>query len=648
VFSGGLAFGVVGKVENLAVLRDRRTLYVCDSRPPVPHQLAFALVITSPKKENWSTFTQSPSVAQVIIPMFSLEEILLLREVAFSGSTQCCSVSDVRERFDKWGGSPRNILTKATDVAYQARLGAAGAGLSLAALKYAISTSTALDGVASEVQCHRLVNLVPCGAQEGSVLLVSDPRYYLFHHAELVSPHVISEFAKHLLLNDADSLYGFLGAAASDPAIAGFRGKLYERVIALPRVKLGGPSLQSLQLRRLTLMRLPGSAALTGDTLDWSASLPLIHFRSMIELRVLLSQRTDDVLLVPVSKEFPVVDFVLRKSGCFLLANATVAESHDIATNNGKFTDLLDVLGLGDGSNLEISLLWVLPTEAFERFVTAGTLKGASGKDLVPAPETRHPVGARIVQYAVCLPVPLTIAAAAAARTAVVAAALTAPLSFQRPLPPQHGRGSSADAVTASRGRVSSTFASRSVTLQQRRERSSRAASRAVLADAAARRPGVGMSVTSVATSPFKGFGGSSQLHRAPSGTSELSPQAAASAGRQSARAFPQQRPPNGPLRVHLTPSHAPRGATTADSIKRMPGLETAVALLMQDQSEAGLHWHRDHPSSAARRSSTRSGSHSAAAVAPPSLSRRAPVEAVEPLDSNATWSGGDLPVRHW
>lgn len=410
VFHDGRASSVIGKVENLAVLRDSRTLYVCDSRPPVAHQLAFALVISSPKKENWSIFTQSPRVIQLTLPMFSLPEILRLRTVGFADMPE----AEVEANYDKLGGSPRSLLAQGANAPYLDRLDAAGENMPLVALKRAISTSTALDGVADE-QYHRLVNLVPYGALPGSTLVASDLDFYRFHHAELVSPYVVDKFVKHMLLNDADGLYGFLGAAASDPAIATFRGKLYERVIALPRVNRGGIAMCALQLRRLT-EALPGGfpPSLSGDSLDWSAPLEFIHFRSTNELALLWASHAGDALFVPLSKEFPVADFVVRKGGRAFLANATVAESHDVAAGNAKFGRLLDAIGLG-ASRLEISLLWVLPSDASERFKVAGVLKGASGGDLVTGPSARHPVGSRVVQYAVCLPVPLTAAAAVAA-----------------------------------------------------------------------------------------------------------------------------------------------------------------------------------------------------------------------------------------
>jgi len=81
-----------------------------------------------------------------------------------------------------------------------------------------------------------------------------------------------------------------------------------------------------------------------------------------------------DALFVPLSKDIPVADFVLRKGGEVFVVNTTVSESHDVAVGNAKFQLLLGAVGLL-AVDREISLLWVLPSKAFERFTSAGTLK---------------------------------------------------------------------------------------------------------------------------------------------------------------------------------------------------------------------------------------------------------------------------------
>jgi hypothetical protein len=51
-------------------------------------------------------------------------------------------------------------------------------------------------------------------------------------------------------------------------------------------------------------------------------------------------------VFVPLSKQFPVVDMVLRVGGVPILANATVSESHGIKVGNAAFAQILDAVGL--------------------------------------------------------------------------------------------------------------------------------------------------------------------------------------------------------------------------------------------------------------------------------------------------------------
>ncbi len=235
MFKGGIAYDIPTDITNLPELNDFSTLYVSDSLPPVAYTGAFRLLITSPKRENWGSFTQSPGVLLFVLPMFSKDEMMELRTLAFD-SAPCCSLAEVEERLLQWNGSPRNVLTQAANSTWQSRLSSVGSIVSLSTLERALQFSTALDGVSSDDQCHRLINLVPRGLLPESDLLTTDPRYYEFHHAELVTPTVEASFADHLLLRNSAELHSFLHCAASDPAIAGFRGILYERSVAIPRI----------------------------------------------------------------------------------------------------------------------------------------------------------------------------------------------------------------------------------------------------------------------------------------------------------------------------------------------------------------------------------------------------------------------------
>lgn len=410
MFKGGVAYDIPTDLTNLPELNAPSTLYVSDSLPPVAYKAAFRLLITSPKKENWSSFTQSPGVQLFVLPMFSADEMIELRALAFD-KAPCCSLVEVKEQIVKCGGSPRNAMTKAADPIWQDRLSTVLADLSLTVLQRSLRGSTALDGVGSDDQCHRLVNIMPQGALLDSELPMTAPQYYWFHHAEVVTSHAESLIAKSLLLQDEAELYRFLHRSADDPAIAGFRGVLYERTIAIPRItqgKLGNVSIQRLSP---PLESCRATATLLTDTLNFSAALPVVHFRSVPELKTLWGCSGEDAIFVPLSKQFPVVDFVLRRNGDAILANATVAESHDIKVGSAMFSALLDAVGLQTRNlsapdSREVPIVWVLPQEAFERFTTPGPLKGASSGDLMAGDGARHAIGKRIAQYKMLLAVP--------------------------------------------------------------------------------------------------------------------------------------------------------------------------------------------------------------------------------------------------
>jgi hypothetical protein len=234
VFKGGKAYKT--RVEDLVHLDDMgdpTALYISDSMPPVASRGAFRLLIMSPKKENWSVFAQSPDHRLLVLPVFTKEEVLELRAVAFADK-KGCSEEDVLERFDKWGGSARSDLTFGDDPSYEDRLASAVGALDIGILESSLTGTNALDGVGGSDFVHRLFNIVPRGALPDSTLSTSDPSYYRFHHAELISSHVEGLFADSLLQKDRTELDRFLHTASSDPAVATLRGILYERCIVVP------------------------------------------------------------------------------------------------------------------------------------------------------------------------------------------------------------------------------------------------------------------------------------------------------------------------------------------------------------------------------------------------------------------------------
>lgn len=183
VFKGGKAYSITGAVENIHELSDANAVYISDSLPPVGSKGAFTLVITSSKKKNWGAFCQSPRVQQLTMPIFDKAEMHALRELAFDGQPMCSAVV-MTTRIAKWGCNPRNILTKADDIVWQTNLEQAPSTLRMGALEDALNVTTALQGASSGKLTHRLVNLVPAGRVDPT-LETTNPKYFVFHHAEL-------------------------------------------------------------------------------------------------------------------------------------------------------------------------------------------------------------------------------------------------------------------------------------------------------------------------------------------------------------------------------------------------------------------------------------------------------------------------------
>ncbi len=414
LFKNGKAYMIPASVrlEDLAEMSAPTTLYISDSLPPAAYKGAFRLLITSPKKENWSEFAKSPGIQQLVLPVFSEGEMLELRSVAFSEKLGCKTDDEVLKRFALWGGSARSVLTYGAVKSEQDRLTSAACALSISLLEKALQGTSALDGVALSENAHRLIKMVPYGALPDSKLAASDAEYFRFHHAELMSDHVVGLFADNLQKRDTAELYRFLHAASSDPAVNSLRGVLYERCFVLPRL-MHGPKEKghsALPLQRLSgVLPVPQPAWLQVTSFDLPKGLHCVYFSTAEDLQEKWADtatKDKDAIFVPYSKQFPVVDFVLRIGGQPLLCNATVGMSHAIKLEDATFEKLLPAVGL-DSEDQEIPFVWVLDKPAHQRFNKPGPLKSEkSDKALASGLTARHATGRRLAQYKLLLEVP--------------------------------------------------------------------------------------------------------------------------------------------------------------------------------------------------------------------------------------------------
>lgn len=211
VFKGGGAYTRALGVAGLSELRDSSALYISDGKPPVESN-AFTLLVSSPKRAVWSKFSQSPGHPQLLLPPMKEEEILELRRLAFSGMPGCDEAA-VQRRFDRWGGSARNVLTYGWNEMWQVQLEEAPSKLSLDKLKDALSTSSSFDCAAYE----EFIHLIPKGALEGATLAPSDSRFYMFGHAQLSTRYVTDKVAAKMKATNNKEFKSFLFLSRSDP-----------------------------------------------------------------------------------------------------------------------------------------------------------------------------------------------------------------------------------------------------------------------------------------------------------------------------------------------------------------------------------------------------------------------------------------------
>jgi len=414
VFKDGKAYSIAGAIGDIAAMNDNTTVYISDSLKPAGSKGAFTLVITSPKKANWSEFSKSPGVEVYTMPVFEEMELEALRVLAFA-STPKCSAEEMKARIAKWGCNPRNVLTKATSAFWQKELETAADNLGLAALQEALNRATALHGASSGELVHRLVNLVPEGKVDSS-LTTADPEFYTFHHAELVTSYVEGKFISVLDTKDADTVYSFLHKCATDPAAGSLRGKLYERFVVIPRASDKPRVLAERHPDDLNLERLdawtstPGLPLLSGAKLDLPAPMKVVKFKTASELNTKSGKGTKDGMYVPTSTSFPGIDLVWIIGKQPLLVNSTVSASHDIKAGHSLFLEVVDALGLDSkaATGSEIPFVWALPQVVFDRFDKPGPVKSAKDSVLVTGPSSKGklPIARRLVQYKLLVPVP--------------------------------------------------------------------------------------------------------------------------------------------------------------------------------------------------------------------------------------------------
>lgn len=220
-------------MTNVRELDDAGTLYISDALPAAPANASFRLIISSPsaQKSSWSeNFTEAGTMLCAMPPLEDTE-MWALHAACFSDQP----AAGVAERMRKWGNNPRHVFAKGLDTVFQDTLETAAGSLKMFALLRALTQSPGLDAFASKEHRHRLLKLVTKGSVPGSDLLPSQADFYAFAYCDIASHYIWEKCVAQLEEEQRKILYSFLHKSAEDPAAAGFRGVLYERLTVATR-----------------------------------------------------------------------------------------------------------------------------------------------------------------------------------------------------------------------------------------------------------------------------------------------------------------------------------------------------------------------------------------------------------------------------
>ena len=384
LFRDGRVFDVQ-RIVSLPEISEPSTILIVDGME-APSENAFTVLITSPLRERWKEFVKTEGVQQLVFPVFSLKEVRELRAVAFESKSGCDETS-VMERYAKWGGSVRHVLTH-PDPHWQLDLASNAANMTLKHLK--LSCGLEAKNQAAIAQ-HNVLHLKAVCELDDCTLRPADAGFYDFSHGELASLFVQELVYKQLRENEADDLFTFLRTSVSNPALAAFRGVQFE-LFALHTLAAGG----RFKLKRLGA----GDGALKSAHLELEPS----SVRSFSKLsEVVLSGGL--AVWKPLSVSFCAIDAILCAPPLVMAANATVSVVHPLHLTNvrGGLDTIASALKLP--KDREISFLWIVPDDTFEKMTDPSPLK-ISGKALSSVALLDHSGGKRVVQYALSVPIP--------------------------------------------------------------------------------------------------------------------------------------------------------------------------------------------------------------------------------------------------
>ena len=322
------------------------TLYLYDaatrSPPKVIPQSARLIVFSSPSAENIQDFRKE-HLKELNMPIWTLTELYTVSDL---GLCRGVSKSQIKERFDVFGGIPRRIFSSQEE--FELRKSDLQAKIQTCANTLTVQSLKSDIGEYSYDVFHRCV--------------IEDSEYSKYEF-KMASKYVQDELCQATLLHGRTQLVLFLQQSAGLPEVASTRGILFEHY-AHDLIQKGG----SFKVRNLSTK--------TEEIEDFQ------QFKVEMFTNLETISSFSDVYLRPMPKNFEAADAIhlgLRKA----IFQMTVAESHPIQAKGMEniMNFLKHKCGLTDGER--VRYYFAVPGDVYKAFKDEQRYT-ESGKDVKP------------------------------------------------------------------------------------------------------------------------------------------------------------------------------------------------------------------------------------------------------------------------
>ena len=276
--SQGVEVGVFG--EHLK----GDTIYLVDSFTPNIATVR-SILLTSPRKGIWDDFYKHST--SLFMPIWSWDEMELLRSLLYPslGTTQ------VKEKYDRWGGVPRYVLEFFGDEEKQKKLDAVINSSDLEMIEKAVGETDGAQGTS-----HLLVHMV----------VLDDSTFQSKTH-RFASDYVCKSVFDRLLQGQREKFVAFLRGIRDLGEAGGMRGHMFEPWAHKLLLQGGKFQVRNLRTGDRDTLTLPG--------------LQLKQFESLNDV----ADCDKSTYCVPVSKRFEAIDSFIKPDKVFQM---TVSKTH--------------------------------------------------------------------------------------------------------------------------------------------------------------------------------------------------------------------------------------------------------------------------------------------------------------------------------